>query len=246
MKQITTLFILCFIVFPFLHSCSKKQDKEIEGSYQVVNKKISITDYDEIFLLIDAEVVYEQISYETPYLQITTDENILSHLDISVKDNRLIISQKIDSLLAPSQLKIFTNSKNLKNVNISGKGNLLMKRHVNAQHMNIVVSGEGVLEADSLYCENIKVEIVESGNVAIKGASTNAYYKIGDKGSIHAFDYLTEKLECIINDTGDIEAYVHDSLIALVQGIGELKYKGKAEVLETENKGLGKIIRVEN
>lgn len=246
MKRFTPLFTLCFILFPFFYSCTSKYQKEIKGSYEIVKEKIPITDYDEIIFNLPAEVIYEQISQESPFLQVSVDKNIVSFLDISVKNNCLIISQANDTTLKPSQLKIFTNSKNLKKVTIGGVGKLLMKREINAENMEIVMSGAGNIKADSLYCENLKVLLSGTGNIEIKGAATNAHVRINGVGNLNASEYLIQHLDCAINGVGNMDAYVLGSLKALVAGVGNLRYKGNPEIIYAEKNGIGNIIQKKN
>ena len=206
MKRLTPLFILSFILLPFFIACTQQHQKEIKGNYEIIHEKINISDYDEIQLGIPAEVIYEQISYENPFLQITVDKNILSSLDISVKNNRLIITQNNDSILKPSQLKIFTNSKNIKKINIEQSGNLIMRKKVNAKNMEIAISGAGNLKADSLFCETIKINVIDTGIADIAGAATNAAFTAKNTGKINAKDYVVENTTYTTTEAGEIKA----------------------------------------
>jgi hypothetical protein len=244
MKQLTTLFIFCFSLFPFLYSCTNGFLREIKGNYTIINEKIAITDYEEIVLNIAADVFYAQISQEEPFLQVTVDKNIFSSLDISVQNRRLIISQKNDSVLRPTQLKIYTNSKNLSKIDIHGSGDVFLEKEVNAKEMEIAVSGSGDVKADSLFCESLKVKIIGSGDAEIKGAATNAVFEVNGSGDIKAFDYLVNNLNCSVQGSGDIEAYVYENLIASIAGSGDLKYKGNPKSAVTDVKGSGDIKKV--
>ncbi|MDL2223692.1 DUF2807 domain-containing protein [Bacteroidales bacterium OttesenSCG-928-M06] len=244
MKRFTPLFTLCFIIFPFYISCTQQQ-KEIKGNYEIIQKKIPITDYDEIVLALPAEVIYEQVSYEAPFLQVSVDKNILSSLDISVKNNRLIIAQNTDSILKPSQLKIFTNSTNIKKINIEQTGSLVMQKEVNARDMEISISGTGELNADSLYCENLKIELFEAGDITIQGAATYADFTLSGASDLKAQEYLVQHLNCSVDGSGEIEVWVSESLKALAKGSGELKYKGNPESVFTKKEGTGNIMQIE-
>ena len=246
MKQtVTSIFILFFLTFPFLQSCESLQGKIVKGNYEIIHEKISISDYNEINLNLPAEVIYEQISQDDPFLQITVDKNIYPYLDISVVDNRLVIKTKNDSIIQPTKFTIFTSSKNLQKVDLSGTGNLLMKRQVNSPKMNIIVAGTGSVKADSLYCENISVNIAGTGNAEIKGAATFAKFTVHGTGNIRAFDYLTEQLESAIYGTGNIEAYIHNKLKAEVRGTGSIRYKGNPESIVSDKTGTGKIVKTD-
>ena len=229
MKRFTPLFIYCFIAFPFLQSCNYKA---IKGNYTMVEKKISITDYDEIQLLLPAEVIYQQISQEEPFLQVQIDENLFSHLDISVQGKQLIIRQNSDSMLQPTRFKIYTNSKNLSKVQLFGSGDIQLSKAVNAQNMEIHVSGSGDVKTDSLYCENLQVQISGSGDVELKGAATYGDFSVSGSGDIKASNYLLQYLNCNVSGSGDIDAYVTEEIITSVAGSGAVHYTGEAKLIQ--------------
>jgi hypothetical protein len=241
MKRLTPLFIFCFIAFPFLHSCLFINYKEIKGNYTILNEKMVIDDYDEIVLDVPAKVIYQQISQEEPFLQVSVDENIFPSLEIYVKDNRLIITQNNDSSLNPTQFKIYTNSKNLCKIEVKGSGDIFMEKAVNAQDMEIRISGSGDVKTDSLYCENLKLKIAGAGDVEIKGAATHATFSISGAGDIKAFDYLVQNLNCNISGAGNVEASVYKSLDVSISGSGNVEYKGNPELVTTTISGSGDI-----
>ena len=244
MKRLTTLFILCFAAFPLFHSCIMGPWSVVRGNHQIVNETIAIDDYDEIALSVSADVVYRQISQAEPFLQVTVDENILQYLNISVRNNRLIIKSEDNINLLPSRFVIYTNSRSLSKVSITGSGDMLLEKAVNARDMKISVTGSGDLKTDSLYCETLDVSITGSGNVNLKGAATNTQYGITGSGDIRAYDYLVENLDCRISGSGDIQAYVVKKLMARISGSGDIRYKGNPESVDTKVTGSGDIRRV--
>jgi hypothetical protein len=232
------------MAFPFLHSCVISNWKEVKGNYQVVNKTIAIGDYDEILLNLPANVIYQQISQEKPFLQVTVDENIFPSLAISVQGKRLVITQNNDSNLHPSRLVIYTNSKDLNKINITGSGDIRLENAVNTGNMEIAVMGSGDVKADSLYCENLKVKITGSGDIVLKGAAGKAAYSITGSGDIDALDYLVQELDCRVSGSGDIKAYVYSQLKASVSGSGDIRYRGDPESVDTHVAGSGEIHKI--
>ena len=244
MKRLTILFVLCFAAFPIFHSCVMGPWNVVKGNHQIVNKTIDIGDYDEIALSVPADVVYRQIAQDEPYLQVTVDENILNVLDISVRNNRLVIKAEDNVNLRPSRFVIYTNSRNLQKVSIVGAGDVFLEKAVNAREMKVSITGSGDLKTDSLYCENLNVNITGSGDVTLKGAATNAEYSISGSGDIRAFDYLVEDLDCRITGSGNIQAFVTEKLIARISGSGDIRYKGNPESVDTKVTGSGDIRQV--
>jgi hypothetical protein len=245
MEIFTRLFAFIAIATPFLTSCNFSSKNAIYGNYQIVSKEINIGDYDEIKIGLEAHVIYQQFSDSIPYLQINTDDNLLASLDIKVEGNKLIIDAKPDSVIRPTQLTIYTNSRNLGKVHISGSGDLYLRGEVNAGNFNLNVAGSGSVRTDSLLCQNLEVKISGSGNAQLIGAAKKSSYTISGSGNIKAFEFLTQFLKCNISGSGNIEAHPREKLDASISGSGNIKYKGLPESINTSVSGSGKVGQAE-
>ena len=244
MRRFTPLFVLIFALFPILHSSCIFHRGEVKGNYHVVSDTLEIGDYDAIELSVGAEIIYRQMSQSEPFLQISTDENIMPALLIQVKNNRLIIESKTDSILRPSRMIIYTNSKNLKDICILSSGDVRLENEVNAQEMNIVINGSGDVKADSLFCETLNLKINGSGDIMLAGAANSAKFRISGSGDIFAEKFLIQEVDCRINGSGDISTYVARKLHASINGSGDLQYFGNPESVVTSINGSGEIQKV--
>lgn len=244
MQRFTPFFVVLFVLFPIIHSSCVFNRSEVHGNYQVVSDTLEIEDYDAIELNVCADVIYRQISQAEPFLQISTDENILPALWVQVKGNRLIIDSKKDSVLRPSRLIIYTNSKNLKDICINGSSDICLENEVNTQEMNILINGAGDIKADSLFCERLNVKINGSGDIALAGAATSADFRVSGSGDILATNFLVQEMDCRISGSGDISIYVTRKLNASITGSGDIKYRGNPESINTSVNGSGEIQKI--
>jgi hypothetical protein len=241
MKHTATFFSLLFFTFPFFISCQFARNGIIHGNYNLVNQRIDITDYDEIVLSIPAEVLYQQFSDSTPYLQIHTDENIFEALDVKIEARKLILNVKNDSIIHPSKLTVYTSSHNLQQVSVAGSGEIYLKGEVNARNFNLEIAGSGDLQADSLLCETIKVRIAGSGSVRLTGASLNAHFSIAGSGDINARKFFAGESKCSIAGSGNIYTFVGEKLDASISGSGDIIYTGEPATVNSSIAGSGKI-----
>lgn len=244
MNRFTQLFAVTAMAIVFFTSCNFWSKNAIYGNCQIVGKEINITDYDEIKVGLAADIVYQQFSDSAPCLQVNTDDNLFSSLDIRVEDNQLIIDTKPDSIIRPTQLTIYTNSKNLKKVHISGSGDLYLRGEVNAGNFDLNVSGSGNIRTDSLLCRNLKVNISGSGNAQLVGAAKKASYTVSGSGNVKAFEFMVQLLKCKISGSGNIEALSRKKLDVSVSGSGNIKYKGLPESINSSVSGSGTIKQV--
>ncbi|MDR0547214.1 MAG: DUF2807 domain-containing protein [Dysgonamonadaceae bacterium] len=245
MKRFTPLFIIGFVLFPILHSSCVFRSAELRGNYHVTSDTLPVGDYESIELNVSAEIIYRQMPQSEPFLQISTDENILQALSINITGKRLIIESKTDTILKPSRLVIYTNSKNLNELSVSGAGNIRMENEVNAKDLSINISGAAKLYADSLFCENIHLSISGVGNVYITGAATKADIQISGVGNIFADNFLIQDLDCNISGTGKENVFVAQTLHASVSGTGKINYRGNPQTVETSVSGVGAIKKIE-
>jgi len=248
MEKFTRLFAFLVITLPIFSSCNFLSGQGTQGNYQIVSKTIGISDYDEVIVKLNAKetkVIYQQFSDSVPYLQVNIDDNLLAALDIRVENNQLIIDTKPDSLIQPTQLTIYTNSKNLKKAQMSGVGELYLRGEVNAENFDLDVSGVGSIRTDSLLCENLNVSVSGVGNAQLIGAAKEASFSVSGVGNIKAFDFLVQSAKCTVSGVGDIEVYPKAKLDATISGPGTIKYKGTPDSINSSVSNPGKLKHVE-
>jgi hypothetical protein len=246
MEKFTQLFTVVAMAAFFFTSCGFWSKPAIYGNYRIVGKEINITDYDEIKVELEADIVYRQASDSAPCLQVNTDDNILSSLDIRVEGDQLIIDTKPDSVIQPTQLTIYTHSRNLKKASVSGSGDFYLQGEVNVKNFDLKLSGSANVRTDNLLCRNLKVNILGSGDVRLAGEATKeASYTVGGSGNIKAFGFFTRFVKCKISGSGNIEAQAREKLDATVSGSGNVTYKGTPESVNSSVSGSGKVRQAE-
>ncbi|MDR1681802.1 MAG: DUF2807 domain-containing protein [Candidatus Symbiothrix sp.] len=245
MKRFTPVFIFVFALFSLLNTSCVLNDKTIKGNYNIVNQTLSIDDYESIELRVGAELIYRQSPQSEPFLQVAVDENILPSLRFLSKGKRLIIDQKNDSNLNPTRFVIYTNSKSLNDIKIAGSGDICLENEVNAPQMDIEITGSGDVKADSLFCENIRLQITGSGDISIAWAATTAGFSITGSGDINALDFLAGELKCQITGSGDIKAFAGNELNVSITGSGDMHYRGNPDKINLSVNGSGDIKKVE-
>ncbi|MDR0231436.1 MAG: DUF2807 domain-containing protein [Dysgonamonadaceae bacterium] len=244
MKTFTRFFILFVFAFLAFQSCLLNSHA-IYGNGNLQREEISISAYNEILLRISADIAYENDTISPPYLQICADENILPHINVEVKNGKLVIDAKDGVDLRATNLKIITNSANLDEISIEGSGNVWLKGEVNAGEMRMNISGSGSISADSLYCEQAKFNISGSGNIKLQGVSNYTEFNIAGSGNIHALEFSSLKADATITGSGRILLWVGRELNATITGSGEIKYKGSPEIENIQVTGSGRISRIE-
>ncbi|RHJ82706.1 head GIN domain-containing protein [Parabacteroides sp. AM08-6] len=205
----TKLFILisCLLL---IATSSFAKSRTVKGNGNLVNKEISIKDYDAIEALGGVTIEYEQSS-ASPYLQLTIDENILPYLDIRVKGKTLSIGFKDESddyydddddesiqinngevkyrsglSISATKYIITTNSETLKDINLVGGCHMNINSKFKAERFNANIAGSGSINFS-------KPTDIHKGDFSIAGS-----------GEINLRTFRMTNLNCSIAGGGEI------------------------------------------
>lgn len=225
-------------------SCIFRKINGKTGNAILLSKELNIKDYDAIHLTCSGDVEYRQDTLANPYLQISIDKNLYPYLKIDVVGNTLEIGTEDHLSLNPSQFKIFTNSKNIRDVLVEGSGDVVLKGQVNSKELTIEITGSGDVSAEDLLCEKAEIRTAGSGDITLKGSGTEAIYKVEGSGDINNAGFSTQDLECYLSGSGDVKAYVNRDLKAYLLGSGDLYYKGAPKNVIQSVKGSGDISKM--
>lgn len=276
MNKIILVLIYLSSIFSFAHA---KELVEIKGNGNVITKEIPVSEYTRIkisgninngnksLLSNRKKPVFNYTQATgTSSLQVTTDENLFSHLDIRVSNGSLIISTQNNERLLATRLDVNGQSPRLENAIISGSFQFIPQTELNADNLNIVIDGDADLScnksihisnicvikvngvskmsAKELICQNIKAEVNDAAELSIAGEAQTGKYSVTGVGKIEAYNFKLENLECKAGDSGHIQAYVTETLKAHATDAGGIKYKGfpRADI-DTKDAGMIKRIK---
>ncbi len=259
------------VIFLLTLICQVSANETIRGNRNIITEKVSISDYDEISVAGQMEVVYEQ-SNAAPYFEITIDENVLPYVNIEVKGSKLSVGPKQDGNssynLQPTKYKIKTNSKDLKKISKAGSGSFNVKSSLRTNKLDLSSAGSGsmVFEKD-VACTNAKISMAGSGNISALGSFSandqlevsmagSGYVKLNNKvitdklklnmagsGSITANGIAVETANCSMSSSGGIKVSGTAKEVSYsVAGSGNIKaFDCKADQVKANLTGSGKI-----
>lgn len=234
---------------------------KVKGNGKVVSKEFPVSDYKEIGVGISYAGSEDERIPTFNYiqkagsssLQVTTDENLLSFLEVTSSEGKLTIKVKDGSILQPTRLVISGNSDVLEKVRTSGgmdfvfandfsgdkleiktsgASDVYMKHSVRLRELAIDASGSSDLTAQNLVCEKVGVNASGSSDVTLKGKADEGVYRASGSSDISAYGLIVKNLECKASGSSDIQAYASDRLNVSASGSSDVLYKGnpKAEV----------------
>lgn len=279
MNKVLLLSILCMNSLFFLtENIVAQQLVNVKGNGHTITKEITISEYTQIKIggnindkngnlsatRKDPQFNYSQTTGSSSF-KITTDENILSHLDIRVSGNCLIIDTKNNERLLPTQLEIDSSSPKLEKANISGTFQFDLRTELNIDKLDITVdgianvhynkpvrikdickiqiAGAAKMDVKDMTCQNINAEVSGTGDLKLKGKAQTGKYNATGVGNLKAYDFILENLRCNASARAHIQAHVTEILKAKATGAGEIQYKGFPRT-DVHMTGAGKIKKI--
>ena len=178
---------------------------------------------------------------ETFSMQIETDENIFSDLDISVAGTTLNIGFKSGYSISPTQCKVSITMPALIKLQTAGSLTAVISSfNMPKDSMSIDISGSGNITARDITVNTLKVDVSGSADFSATGKAENMIADISGSGDIKTTDFETEKADISISGSGSAKVWITRHLKADIRGSGSVRYKGNP-VIETKSSGSGRI-----
>jgi len=231
---ITALLCICI-------SCQSFSDsgEVIKGNGKIETKSFPQNNFNAIPISggWTADIQYS----ETFSMQIETDENIFSDLDISVAGTTLNIGFKSGYSISPTQCKVsITMPALIKLQTVGSLTAVISSFNMPKDSMSIDISGSGNITARDITVNTLKVDVSGSADFSATGKAKNIIADVSGSGDIKTTDFETEKADISISGSGSAKVWVTRHLKADIGASGSVRYKGNP-VIETKSSGSGRI-----
>lgn len=238
MKYMTlsTLFVI-FIIFST--GCTFNMITE-KGSGKLVKEEKNVADFNAVNMQCAGNVYVKQGEQES--MMIETDDNIISMLRYDIKKGKLIIYSEAN--INPTKLNVYVTMINVKGLKMSGSGTIKAETPLRAEDMHIRMDGSGTITIDELSAAKTISEINGSGNINLKGKTSENKIEINGSGNFNAKDFEAENTKIEINGSGDCYVTAKSALNVEIAGSGNVNYKGEPNKIHQEIVGSGKIQKI--
>ncbi len=229
------------IILLSLQSCNKGRIWGIHGKGSNISETRNAGAFIGIDLRCDADV--ELVRDSTFSIEITGQENILKVLDTKVDNGNLIIDYR-KRVWRHNKVKMIVHVGNLQSVFISGSGNINIQNEINANALDIKISGSGNITTAKLNVHTVTAHISGSGNIKIpEGAIQSGKFSISGSGNIDAEYAISAAMDAKISGSGNITVNVTETLNASISGSGDIKYRGTPIVIVNVS-GSGRVTHI--
>jgi hypothetical protein len=213
----------------------------IDGSGRVVKQQRVVSGFIGIDLELPANVEVVQGPREGLYLE--SDDNIASHIDTVVENERLRIRPaKRSTTLNPSRLNITVYVRSLEQLNIAGAGTVDIKR-LQTPALTLSIAGAARVNVLALDADTLTLRMAGNGTVNMAGRADAVRADISGSGDIGGAGLATQTFTLAIAGAGTAQLWVRQTLDLSVVGSGDVTYWGDAVVTKSIS-GVGQVKRL--
>jgi len=194
-----------------LLSAGCSSSKQIKGSGNVTSQTRTVADFDTVSLAGSGQLELDQNGTEA--LSITADDNLLELITSEVKGRKLVLAIKSGFKLSPSKPIVFkVNSKFLKGVSFDGDTTASLK---------------------SVHTEDLKLEIVGSGDISAEGSADRQAISIAGSGKYLGGGLKSRETTINIKGSGEAVLSASENLDVSIAGSGDIKYFGDPKIKQS-------------
>jgi hypothetical protein len=214
----STVFLIALIMVTGPVSGQSKETRNVRG-FTKVNFGVA----GELFINIGPEF----------RLVIEGDRNVIDDIETVVSGGRLNIRKENWRMSFKNErITIHLTMPEIESLGVSGSGRAEVMDPVEADRLNLGVSGSGKLITAGLSVDNLDCGISGSGDIILGsgGSIDNAEIAISGSGRFNGEEIEIDHLDVSVSGSGNCYCRVGDSLEASISGSGNVTYIGNPRV----------------
>ncbi len=230
------LILSCFLTL-FLYN--HVNAASINGSGKMMTRVVKVADFNAIVLTSSADV---EISRGNTYSVVLTDyENLIDAHAFRREGDVLRIGVKPNISIRNSKARIkITVPGPLYSVKITGSGDVVVKKLNTLKEIAISGSGDIKLPTGEHY-NNLNISVSGSGDVEVNGSARITMVSLKGSGDVDLGNLKSESVDCQIVGSGDVDVYVLKKLKVSIAGSGDVVYYGNPQHVEKIIRGSGTV-----
>ncbi len=236
----TTNFMLSLFFSIFFFFNFSVQAQKLIGNGKVISDVTEVNAFKQLSL--NGVFNTTLIQGDNPQVLIETDENLIQTIQIIEENGKLTIkSKKGMNIKKSTKMHVYVTLQSLDNLEIKGVGNVSTKNMLTfAEPLKVEIEGVGNTHLQ-LACGDLDAHFSATGNIELEGMIEHATIKNSGVGNLNAFDLRIKNLQINNSGIGNVKIYASNTLSIQSSGIGNLEYKGDAEIKDFNVSGVGKV-----
>ena len=137
-------------------------------------------------------------------------------------------------------VKIWITMPEVESLNVSGSGDILAETPINADELELKVSGSGTIKINELKGGEIGAAISGSGDLKLAGSADEMELRISGSGNVYAERLEVNECGIKISGSGSCKIDVTGELDASISGSGRVTYYSNPQI-DARVSGSGKV-----
>ena len=240
-KQYSPLVMLLLVSFVFFNQTQVLAQKK-EASKNVTTVEHDIKPFTALELKGIFNVFIQQGSVEEVVVE--ANENVHDYIIVKNEGNKLIIDNENRlELFRKRKLKVFVTVNNLEDLIVTGVGNIKSQNTLKLSELELEVGGAGNVDLD-IEVKRLEMEITSAGNIKLQGSALDVEIDNQGVGNLNALKLISKKLKLEASGVGNSKVYATDEISIKATGVGNVSYKGGAEIIDMNVRGVGRVKKI--
>lgn len=155
-------------------------------------------------------------------IAVTGDSNIVGLVTTDVRRGKLVIDTRA-SYRVRRPVKVMITTPDLTAFGLNGSGNAEVS---------------GIRDGD------VALAVSGSGNIRATGRTRNLSVAVNGSGDVNATDLAARTASVAISGSGKANVWVDGPLTTVINGSGNVRYRGQARPVSTISNGSGRVVRL--
>lgn len=209
----------------------------VRGNGEISSEKRLLDDFSKISLRGNYEIGLKK--GPRSQIVIVTDSNLLEYIDTQV-ENEVLVVESIRKISSDNGIKIYITYQELESLKSAGASVINTEGPITSERFELEVPGAGLVDLE-VDVTDLEIMLAGAGLVKIKGRAENQNVSLNGVGNLKAFDLESRFCEVTVSGMGGAEINVKENLLARVNGVGSIKYRGNPKKVDEKVSGVGTI-----
>ncbi len=255
MKTVLKVVSGFFLVLAFA-ACNTS----VSGRGEMATHEFTTADFDKVEFQLPAKLIVHQ--RDAKRVSVRTHANIIDLVEAKVKGSRLVISfAEGYSLRKFDTLNVVVEMPQIKAIDVSGSGDVVLPEPVSGGEMALKVTGSGNLMAngiaavsllcdiggsgditvDSIHTPLVRTVIAGSGNIKANGSAEKQVAEINGSGDINTKHLMVKDCNVVLNGSGNVHVSPAGTLKVRINGSGDVCYYSHPAEMDSKVNGSGSV-----